>query len=99
MIETLRVPGGLVDILPEALWSTANLYRVFGRRLHFCVGDGLRTVEVDGVELGHGQRRVVKVHDAASDRVAALAWRVDLGWLGVFILGALAIAAAALTRR
>ncbi len=77
---SLAVPSALVDALPTQLWSLGNLYRVFGRTLHFCVGDGQRTIELDGNEIGHGRKPFAEFHDAPSDRASDLAWRVDLGW-------------------
>lgn len=77
-----EIPTVVVDVLPERLWFYGNLYRVFGRDVHFCVADGgLRTVEVDGDEVGRG-RPIGDVPDAPEDpRVVDWLGRFDLGWV------------------
>ncbi len=84
------VAATLVDVLPERLWSFGNLYRVFGRSLHFCVGgDGpiaQRTIELDGVEIGRGRKPFIDFHDAPGEKMSDLAWRVDLGWAALMAI-------------
>ena len=94
-----EIPTTVVDALPERLWFFGNLYRVFGRDVHFCVADdGFRTVEVDGDEVGRG-RPIGDVHDAPSDpRVTDWLGRLDLGWfVSALLVGLVSIVA--LTRR
>lgn len=94
------VPARLVDVLPTRLWSLGNLYRVFGRCLHFCVGGegpgGWRTIELDGVEIGRGRKPFVAFHEAPDEKDRYLAWRVDFGWI---VAVTLVIAAAAVVAR
>ena len=44
----------IVDALPQRLWRPLNMY--IGGRLHFCVGDDVRTVEWNNRVLASGQR-------------------------------------------
>jgi hypothetical protein len=85
------LPTPLVDALPERLWFYGNLYRVFGRDVHCCVGDeGHRTIEVDGVEVGRG-RPIGDVPPAPADpRVGEWLYLVDIGWVTTAALIALA---------
>jgi hypothetical protein len=92
------MPSVAVDTLPEGLWSAGNLYRFFGQDLHFCVGDGVRTIELNGRQVAHGVRPFVDFADDVTDETAVSRWRFDLGWL---VVGALAgyLALAGLGRR
>jgi hypothetical protein len=47
------VVAQVVDDIPRRLWRPLNLY--LGGRLHFCVGDGVRTVEWNGRVLASGR--------------------------------------------
>jgi hypothetical protein len=44
----------VVDALPQQLWHPLNTY--IGGRLHFCAGDGVRTVEWNNRVLAFGRR-------------------------------------------
>jgi hypothetical protein len=92
------VSAWVVDILPDRLWALGNLYRIFGRDLHFCVGDGHRTIELDGVEIAQGRMTFVDFREPPSDESAQLISRLDLGWIGVAALS-VAIAFGVLSRR
>ncbi len=94
------LPEPVVDVLPEGLWFYGNLYRVFGRDVHFCVAhDGIRTVEVDGDEVGRG-RPIGDVPDAPEDpRVSYWLYRVDLGWLVSAVAASLVTVVAMRVRR
>jgi hypothetical protein len=46
----------LVDSLPARLWLPANLHIIGSRTVHFCLGGGRRTVELDGREIARGRR-------------------------------------------
>jgi hypothetical protein len=46
----------------------------------------MRTVEMDGREIGRGQRPFRGFHDQASDDVAELLWRLDVGWIAAVAL-------------
>lgn len=48
------VTGWIVDALPRRLWRPLNMY--FGARLHFCMHDGVRTVEWNDRILARGRR-------------------------------------------
>jgi hypothetical protein len=64
----MRFRAAFVDALPSLLWKSGNLYMPFNHRpfsdlpkgtslstaLHFCVCDGVRTVEWDGQEIAEG---------------------------------------------
>lgn len=82
------VPPALVDALPEQLWSTGNLQQLFGRSLHFCVGDGVRTIELNGREVAQGRRAFSDFVPAPTTGTGLQRWRVDLGWL---VVGAVAV--------
>ena len=75
------MPAVLVDILPARLWSLGNLYEFFGRRLHFCVGDGVRTIELDGREVAHGRSSSLEFHEAEGTETQLRRYGFDLGWL------------------
>ena len=89
------IPAPVVDALPERLWFLGNIYRVFGRSLHFCVGgDGAeRTIDLDGAVIGRGGRRLRRVHNPPDDETLYRLWRLDLGWVA---LAGLAVALMAL---
>jgi hypothetical protein len=70
----MKLWATIVDELPSRLWKSGNLYMPFnhrpfsylpesstftGHRLHFCVGDGVRTVEWDGREIAQGNKPVM----------------------------------------
>lgn len=80
------LPAPFVDALPERLWWLGNSYRVFGHSLHLCVGGGRRTLEVDGREIGRGQRPLLDFHDQPSEDAVDLLWRLDIGWIAVTTL-------------
>ena len=80
------LPASIVDALPQRLWWLGNSYRVFGHSLHLCVGGGKRTLEVDGREIGRGQRPLPDFHDPPSDDAIDLLWRLDIGWIAVTTL-------------
>jgi hypothetical protein len=86
------VPAFFVDALPEELWSAANLFQFFGQRLHFCVGGdgprGVRTIELDGVEVAQGRMPFTDFVDGLSTEGELRRWQFDLGWL---VIGALAM--------
>jgi hypothetical protein len=92
------LPGVLVDGLPERLWSLGNLYQFFGKPLHFCVGGGVRTIEIEGREVAHGRKPFLDFHSAESTESGLRRYGFDLGWLVVGAVG-LWIAAAALAAR
>ena len=92
------MPSFAVDTLPEELWSAGNLYRFFGQDLHFCVGDGVRTIELNGRQVAHGATPFVHFADAVTDASALNRWRFDLGWLVVAAIGGY-LAVASLLRR
>jgi hypothetical protein len=79
------LPPTVIDALPEALWASGNLYRLFGQDLHFCVGGqgstSVRTIELNGRELGHGERPFTDFVDAPSTEVQLRRWQLDLGWV------------------
>src|SRR4051812_41930985 len=82
------MPPPLVDALPEQLWSTGNLQQLFGQSLHFCVGDGVRTIALNGREVAQGRRPFTDFVPAPSTSTGLRRWRVDLGWL---VVGAVAV--------
>jgi len=81
------LPPPLIDVLPEQLWSTGNLQQLFGQSLHFCVGDGVRIIELNGREVAQGRRPFTDFTPAPSTGTGLRRWRVDLGWL---VVGAVA---------
>ncbi len=81
-----------VDSLPERLWSVGNIYLVFGQRVHLCLGDGKRTVEVDGREVARGNRPLTGAPGEANTRLAEALWMVDLGWFALAGLGLVLLA-------
>jgi hypothetical protein len=87
------LPPRAVDALPEGLWSSGNLYRLFGQDLHFCVGGygstSVRTIEINGGEVAHGARPFEDFIDAPSTDAQLRRWQLDLGWI---LVGATAIA-------
>ncbi len=100
------VPPLLVDALPEQLWSSANLYQVFGQSLHSCVGGegstGVRTIEINGREVDHGRLPFTDFAEPLSAEGQLRRWRFDLGWLlvgGVAIYVAFALRLSRLLRR
>jgi len=66
----MKIRATIVDGLPSRLWKSGNLYILFNHRpfsylpevrhspntLHFCVGDGVRTVEWDDREIARGAK-------------------------------------------
>jgi len=78
----------LVDLLPARLWAAGNLYLVFGHRVHLCVGDGARTVEVDGQEVARGRRPIGDGHSEATGPIWERLWTLDLGWVAAVSLAA-----------
>ena len=91
------IPAIVVDRLPARLWHAANLYLVFGRRVHLCTGGGVRTIEVDDEEVGRGSKPFVEYARVPRSSTRDLLWRLDLGWavalavvafLGVAAVGA-----------
>ena len=56
------VPAAIVDALPAELWTLGNGYTLFDRALHFCVA-GPRSIELDGEEIGIGERPFVDFLD------------------------------------
>ena len=83
-----------IDRLPGRLWSVGNIYLVFGRRVHLCLADGKRTVEVDGRELARGTRPIAIAHPEENARLAEALWAVDLGWLTLAALGCVVLVTA-----
>jgi len=81
--------SAVVDLLPARLWSAGNLYLVLGRHVHLCVGDGARTVEVDGREVARGRKPVGVAHGDASGSVWERLGDVDLGWTAVATVAAI----------
>jgi hypothetical protein len=93
--------SAIVDLLPTGLWAAGNLYLVFGRQVHLCFGDGVRTVEVDGREVARGRRPVDPGSGEVSGPLAEVLGTADFGWITVVALsGAVALLAvrAGLTR-
>ena len=83
---TTLIPAPLVDALPERFWWLGNVYLVFGHRLHMCIGDGCRTVEFDGREIGRGRKPLGDFHPALSDDALDRLWRLDFGWIALVSL-------------
>jgi hypothetical protein len=67
----MKMRASIVDGLPSRLWKSGNLYMPFNHwpfsylpesstftehTLHFCVGDGVRTVEWDDREIARGAK-------------------------------------------
>jgi hypothetical protein len=46
----------VVDRLPIDWWRPANLHRIAGLELHFCVDDHGRTIELNGRVVAQGKR-------------------------------------------
>ena len=92
------VPAPLVDALPEQLWSPGNLQQLFGQSLHFCVGGGVRTIELNGREVAQGRRPFTDFVPASSTGTGVRRWRIDLGWLVVCAVGAYLGGAAMVSR-
>jgi hypothetical protein len=82
------LPPPLVDAMPEELWSAGNLQQLFGQSLHFCVGDGVRTIELNGREVAQGRRPFTDFVLTPSTGTGLRRWRVDLGWL---VVGAVSV--------
>jgi hypothetical protein len=80
------IPARLVDALPEKLWWLGNTYRVFGHRLHLCIGDACRTIEFDGREVGRGRKPLDGFHPTLSDDALDRLWRLDFGWIALLSL-------------
>jgi len=89
------VIASAVDALPSRMWALGNIYPVFGRRVHLCVGDGVRTVELDGREIARGRHVPARVEDVPSPFVEDVLQRFDLGWLAVGTMALLAVLALA----
>jgi hypothetical protein len=81
--------SAVVDLVPARLWSAGNLYLVFGRQVHLCVGDGARTVEVGGRKVARGRRPLGDAHGDASGPVWERLAVVDLGWTAVAVVAAI----------
>jgi len=81
--------SAVVDLIPARLWSAGNLYLVFGRQVHLCMGDGARTVEVDGREVARGRKPLDDALGDASGPVWERLGVVDLGWTAVAAVAAL----------
>ncbi len=92
--------SALVDLVPARLWSAGNLYLVFGRQIHLCVGDGARTVEVNRLEVARGRKPLGDAHADASGSLWEQLAVVDLGWTAVAaILAVLTVRVASNRRR
>jgi hypothetical protein len=80
------IPAPFVDALPERFWWLGNLVLGIRHLLHlFIGGDGCRTVEFDGREVGRGRKPLVDSIQLSGD-VLDRVWRLDFGWIALLSL-------------